>query len=153
MKQFRFPMEVLYRLRKEEERQALFVVQSLRQKLSALEHLIQTLENERREWIYFYNELGKKQDGQSEILLAEQYLIMLERQQRHKAEEARLVIKDIDKALVEVKKAYQARRQVEHLRETRKEAYDLEIQKMERRDVDEMNALRFVHNGLREDLL
>ena len=143
MKRFVFRLETLYKLRKEEERQALFVVQGLRQKEVFLLRQMSELSEERTSWVRRYNETGCRSGSAEELLLIEDYLIALEKQQRLLEKERQALEKEIKKALEAVQKAYKARRQVEFLREKQYESYLNDAKRFERKSFDEWNSMDF----------
>lgn len=151
MKRFKFRLEGLYKVRKEEERQALFAVQGLRQKEVFLHQSLRHLAQERAEWICHYNQTGQESGSPAELLLIEQYLISLESQERHQKNQLRLLQQEIQKALEEVQRTYRARRQVEHVRERQKALFDEASRRIDRRETDDLTSLRHLHEAERKE--
>lgn len=152
MKKFKFRLEGLYRLRKEEERQALFLVQELRQKEIFLLQEIRRVGDERQEWTRKYNGIGLEPNSQSDLFMIEQYFIVLEKEERTLQDNLTKVYRDLESAVAKVKLTYRARRQIERLKEKQQEEYDAEIKRKEMRDIDEFNALNFVHRMPQEQV-
>lgn len=151
MKRFKFRLQKLYTLRKEEERQSLLIVQTLRQKEIFFLRNLDEVRQERGLWCQKYNKAG--QSGNSaEISLIEDYLSALEKQETELSLACLSIEKEIQKALEEVQKTYQARRQVEHLKDKQKSNYEEELRRLERRSVDEWNALRFNQDAKRDEV-
>lgn len=147
---FRFRLESLYKIRKQEEREAEIELGRLRQLQYQLIQRREELQKEQNRWIDTYSEEGMKQDASSQLLTIERYLIALDGESQKRQREMMLLSKDIEKAIMKVEERYRSRKQIEHLRDKMKGEYEELIQQKERKDTAEMTLLRFVRGQQEE---
>ncbi len=144
MKKFHFPLEGLYRWRKEEERQAVLLVQGFQIRENQILKSLHELETLRGEWVAAYNERSMKEDSQTDLFLIENYLAVLDRNKAHEESVLRKVREDLRVATEAARKVYRALKQVEHLRDSRRRKFEEELRLHERKSIDEINSLRYV---------
>lgn len=145
MKKFRFRMEKIFRLRKEEERQAQMEVQRLRLEESRILERIRSLTAQQELWTEAYNRAAVH-DGSESVLLVEQYLVALDNERQHQELELQRHQEILARALKKLEEAHRARRQIEHLRDIKKQEYDQESRWAEQKDLGEIAVLRYVQN-------
>lgn len=145
---FRFPLEGLLRIRKEEERQAMYELQRLRHEEARLQQRIEHIRAQRDIWTRAYSQLGRVEHVSEDTLLVEQYLAALDAQRNHLSRLLGALRRDIAQAMELVSQRMRARRQLEHLREKQYREFCAAVQRMERRAMDDMNTLRFAHRLL-----
>jgi flagellar export protein FliJ len=142
---FVFRLEAFYRLRKEEERQAQIELGRQQKEKVILEQALASIIEEERHWADVYNSSSSLPSAGHEMVLTEQYLIVLEDRRRFQNVLIRKKEEDVRKAQMVVAAAFKARKQIELLREKHKEAFDLEEHLQEKRQAMEMAQLRFVY--------
>lgn len=143
---FKFKLEMLLRMRKEEEREASLHLQELRQKENVILQRISFISDERKSWVRSYTDMGKQEHDSSELLLIEQYLGALDVQRMQCQQALGNMQAEISSAMEELQRKMTARKQLDHLRENQYEAYMHELQKKERKQVEEIVSLRFSYN-------
>jgi flagellar export protein FliJ len=144
MKKFKFPLEGLYRWRKEEERQAVMIVQGLQMRENGILQKIRNIEELRWEWVATYNQCAMKEKGQADLILIERYLGVLDQNKNYEETMLRKVREDLRAATEAARKVYRALKQVEHLRDARRHKFEEEFRRHEQKGIDEINSLRFV---------
>lgn len=145
---FRFPLEGLLRIRKEEERQAVYELQRLRHEEARLQQRIEHIRTQREIWTRAYSQLGRVEHVPEDTLLVEQYLAALDAQRNHLSRLLGTLRRDIAQAMELVSQRMRARKQLEHLREKQYREFCATMQRMERCAIDDLNTLRFAHRLL-----
>ncbi|GEM_PF-4520272 len=148
MKRFIFRLEGLLRLRREEERQAFYEVQRLRQRELECERDIFFIREERAKWVGAYDTVARATVLSHDMQLIEQYLGALDHRQLQRTKTLQGIRQQIAGALHTARLAMQARKQIEHLKEQQYRIYCEEVARAERRAVDELNMMRFAHRRL-----
>lgn len=148
MKKFKFKMEGLYKLRKEEERQEMMVMAKLRERETDLNRKMKAIENKRGVWVENYNSVGSSYQKGEDVYLIEQYLSALDLQKIKMEDQMRNLQREIQQELVRLEKAFTARKQVESFKEKQEERWREEIRKKENYILDEMNNIRFIRQQL-----
>ncbi len=141
---FKFRMNVLLKIRKEEERQAQIRLGELRKIENEIVVRINTAVLGRTEWSRNYNDEARKAAPERELMLIEKYLIALEGHQRLAETELRELSKEVKVAVANVEKAYKGKKQMEYLRDKQKKDYDDSMELRIKKETEEINLVRFV---------
>ncbi len=140
-------MESLYRLRREEEREAQRLVARLRGELAGLEVNLADNRNKRANWIQTYNEIGNNYKDGEQVLLIEQYLISLEKQEQKINDDIKETQYKINLAVKEWEKAYRLRRQVEYIKEKQLQQYHVDLNHHFQKEMDQFATMQFGKGG------
>ncbi len=151
MKKFKFRLEGLYKFRLELERQAQLEVQQLRLEESLILKNLHKIRDQQEEWGKAYNLATQNPEDQKWIFLVEQYLIALDREKINQEVKLANLRITLEEAIRKVEKAYQSRRQVELLREREREEFYKNMERVEQREMSELNAIRFLHQQKEEE--
>lgn len=147
---FKFRLEGVYKIRKEEEYEAQQALGKLLQKKRSMEDNLASIRMARNDWSEVYNQKGMTSSEAMDVMLVEKYLIALDEQEKAQIMAIRTITFQIDAALKEFEAAYKARKQVEFLRDKNKAEYDEDIKRRENMETMEMTTLRFAHQKLKE---
>lgn len=147
---FKFRMEVLLKIKKEEERQAQLKLAELRRREHALALKIQELVKSRSDWTLTYNQEAKEMAPEKNLMLIEKYLIALEDFQRMTEFQLRELSKEIKEAVRVVEAAYKAKKQFEYVKDKQKRIYDEELTRKMAKEIEDINTVRFIRNKFLE---
>lgn len=145
MRRFRFRLEGIFRLRREQEREAMLEVQRMRHELETTQHRIKTLGDERSAWVKVYNGATLETGGERNRWLIEQYLVGLDRETLHQHAMEKRWMQQLERAMNAARLAMRARKQVEYLRDRQWEAHQQELKWQEIKMLDELSVLRHAH--------
>lgn len=136
-------MESLYRLRREEEREAQRVVARYRGELAQLEMDLGDNRNKRANWVQTYNEIGNDYKNGEQVILIEQYLVSLERQEQKINDDIQNTQRKIVLAVKEWENAYRLRRQVEYIKEKQLQQYHVDLNHHFQKEMDQFATMQF----------
>ncbi len=146
MKKFRFKLEGILKIRREEERQREAEVQRIQALIRDVVLRMNQIASEQNQWRKSHDEV----ENHAWIQMIEQYLLALE----HEAKYQTQTLSDLETELLDaqekLKEAYKARRQVEHLKDKQKSEYIKALNKMIEKEMSEMTILRFAHDKLND---
>lgn len=141
---FKFRLEVVLKLRKEQEREIQMQLAALRQQEFQITQRLGQIAEERRSWVSIYNEEGKRIGAEKRLLIIGHYFSALDSETARHVKVLKDLNEQIDEVSAKAKRAYRATKQIEHIRDLQKERYELEKKQKENRDTAELVALRFV---------
>lgn len=97
---------------------------------------------EQNHWRQSYNDPAATYGWRN---LIENYLQALEHEEAYHDKTLSALEKEMQSAQAQLKEAYKARRQVEHLKDKKRHTYIQHINKLMEKEMAEMTILRFVH--------
>lgn len=152
MKRFAFRLQALLRLRRLYEQEALLELQRRQAALAGAQQRLREMHEERRAWAERYNAQidGPVAHAAADRLLIEQYFVSLDRQEILQHQEIERHAENVRQAQQIFEEKMREREQVDRLRQRALDEYQVELGRSELRDIDALNAVRFVrrrHEG------
>ncbi|MBX7148458.1 flagellar export protein FliJ [bacterium] len=142
---FTFRLEGIYKLRKEEEREAQYELGRLRQEEYGIMQVLESVAAEQQKWMDIYTAEAKKENAGNYIMMIEHYFKNLDEVKKRNLKFLADVQKRIDVALIKVQATYKARKQVEYLKDKQYEEFKTEMARKEQLAMSEMSTVQFIN--------
>lgn len=143
---YKFRLEGILKLRKEEEKEAQMNLGKLRQEQLKLLNEVKANKETRTAWTNEYNATNSTKDEPANILLIENYLAHLDRYDFYLNDKLRKLEASIIQAISLVQEKHQATKQIQFLKDKSYAEYKKELKIKETKETDDLNMLRFINS-------
>ncbi|MBI39223.1 MAG: hypothetical protein CMF59_18350 [Leptospiraceae bacterium] len=143
IKRFRFSLESLLRIRSHEEKMAMADLAKVLEKVNVSEEKKKKAQDNYRSEVEQFSREQRESFRLELFQMYDRYLERLESEQVQANEELEAIRPALEAEQQKVMEARRKKRALELLKERRKEQYDLEVRRQEKKELEEINAKAF----------